>query len=252
MEVRNALFSRNSSRRRRRPDCATTPLRARDPAGRPGTRAMFSTRRRRRALVLVGIGYVGVPVAHVPRVESFNGSTFPPHSGPLWGRSHVTDARVDFSALSRDAHASSPSITPLDARAARARRWRTARASRTSPASRRRTRGGMPSRNRKRPPPRGRVRSERPSRRSRSPGRRHPRDRRRALRRRRHRARPTTGNRARRRIGCRRRDARSSAAPKSRRRRRRRRTTTKSRPPLLNPTRNRNDDQRQGTIHKPP
>ena len=84
MEVRNALFSRNSSRRRRRPDCATTPLRARDPAGRPGTRAMFSTRRRRRALVLVGIGYVGVPVAHVPRVESFNGSTFPP---PTLGRS---------------------------------------------------------------------------------------------------------------------------------------------------------------------
>ena len=171
MEVRNALFSRNSSRRRRRPDCATTPLRARDPAGRPGTRAMFSTRRRRRALVLVGIGYVGVPVAHVPRVESFNGSTFPPPpSGPLWGRSHVTDARVDFSALSRDAHASSPSITPLDARAARARRWLTARASRTSPASRR-TRRGMPSR--KWPPPTGRRRSKRRSggRRGRAPDR---------------------------------------------------------------------------------
>ena len=45
---------------------------------------MFSTRRRRRALVLVGIGCVGVPRRAArprrPRVDAFNGSTFFPSS----------------------------------------------------------------------------------------------------------------------------------------------------------------------------
>ena len=56
------LFSRNVTTAATSPPTARVEVTSRArPAGGPGTRAMFSTRRRRRALVLVGIGCVGVP-----------------------------------------------------------------------------------------------------------------------------------------------------------------------------------------------
>ena len=94
---------------------------------------MFSTRRRRRALVLVGIGYVGAKrraaLLGVTRVDAINGSTlFPSRSlgTPRGVRSSPTRSSDDFSALTRGAHTSSPPIASHDSQRGRGARVRRA------------------------------------------------------------------------------------------------------------------------------
>ena len=142
---------------------------------------MFSTRRRRRALVLVGIGCVGVPRRAArprrPRVDAFNGSTFFPSStGHPRGASPRHRRACQFQrAFPGCSRVSSLHCTTRRTRSAGAALAYGARLAYL--ASLERTRRGMPSR--KRPPPRGPRRWKGRSRRRGIPGRRHPRDRRR-------------------------------------------------------------------------